>query len=249
MITRAAAGSTWRGIGVAALLAGVPFANAQGASIGRFEADSVRVEGRVYPYSVYLPPGYARDRAWPTVLVLHGDGSRGDDGLRQRGQSIVDAARLFPERYPAILVLPQCPPGDHWLGDAGRAAERALNEVVARYAIDTSRVYLAGQSMGADGVFELAGRAPTRYAALVAVAVGRRDPQFRPADLQRMPVRLFHGTADRIPIARARARVARLRAAGHADAELREYPGRGHDIFDDVYRDPGVARWLFGRRR
>jgi predicted peptidase len=203
----------------------------------------------VYPYAVYLPPGYPDGRRWPAVLVLHGAGSRGTDGLRPRTQSVVEAARLYPARYPAILVLPQCPPGTRWLGAPARAAWRALEHTLSRYAVDPTRVYLAGQSMGADGGFELAARHADRLAAFVAVALGWGEPDFDPAALRALPVRVFHGTEDRIPVARARARVARLRAAGHRDAVLREYPGRGHEIFDEVYRDSTVSGWLFRQRR
>ena len=214
-----------------------------------FEHDSVLVAGEWYAYSVHLPAGYPGGRRWPAVLVLHGAGSRGRDGRRHLGQSVVEAARTFPERYPAVLVLPQCRPGERWTGRAGRAAERALDRAAARYAVDPDRVYLAGQSMGADGVFELAGRAPGRYAALLAVAVGWGEPDFDAAALHALPVRVYHGTLDRIPIARARARAGRLRAAGNRGAELHEMAGRGHEIFDEVYRDPSVSDWLFAQWR
>jgi predicted peptidase len=239
---------TGRGLASAAvLLTATAAAPSSAQPAGRFVHDSVLVGETWYPYSVHLPAGYTPGGSWPVILVLHGAGSRGRD-RRHLGQSAVEAARANPERYPAILVLPQCPAGDHWLRTAGRAAEAALDATVSRYPADADRVYLAGQSMGADGVFALAGRAPGRYAALLAVALGG-SPAFDATALRALPVRIYHGTRDRIPVARARERAARLAAAGNRRAAVVELAGRGHDIFDEVYADPDVAAWLFRQRR
>jgi predicted peptidase len=216
---------------------------------GGFVADSVILEGRAYRYSVYLPPGYESDTPWPVLLALHGAGSRGLDGKRQRSQSVVAVARRYPSRYPAILVLPQCPPEARWTGVVARAAWSALERTMAAYTVDSTRIYLAGQSMGADGVLELAALYPERVAAVLAVALGRGDAPRDAAALRSVPVRIFHGTADPIPVERARARVTRLSAAGHRDVALRELQGHGHEIFDLVYADATVSAWLFRQRR
>lgn len=216
---------------------------------GTFLPGRVSVEDRTFPYAVWLPPGYDSTGApLPVILALHGAGSRGSDGIRQRRQSIAEAAQLYPERYPAILVLPQIPPGARWEGPMLEMALAALDSTVRHYRTDRSRTYLVGQSLGGDGVFALASRAPGRFAAMIVAAIGGGRPDYDPARLRSLPVRVFHGELDRIPVARAAQRVRQLRDAGSRAASFTAMPGRGHDIFDEVYRDPAVAEWLFRQR-
>jgi predicted peptidase len=232
-----------------ALLCPVVLAAQKQPPVGEFVRDSVVLKGRTYPYAVYLPVGYSRSRAWPMILGLHGPGSRGDEGILPQVQSLATAARLFPTRYPAILVLPQCPIGEVWLGPANDAAWAALQRARRMYPTDSTRIYLAGQAMGADGGFLLAGKHPNEFAAFLAVAVGWGDAEFDAAALKTLPIRVFHSTTDRVPIARARAIVARLHAAHHPDVQLREYPNASQPIFDTVYRDSTVSEWLFKQHR
>lgn len=216
---------------------------------GTFRSGRVSVADRTFPYAVWLPPGYDSAGApLPVILALHGAGSRGTDGIRQRSQSIAEAAQLYPERYPAILVLPQVPPGARWEGPMLEMALAALDSTVRHHRTDRLRTYLVGQSMGGDGVFALASRAPDRFAAVIVAAIGGGRPDFEPARLRALPVRVFHGELDRIPVARAAHRVRQLRDAGSRVASFTAMPGRGHDIFDEVYRDPAVAEWLFRQR-
>jgi predicted peptidase len=237
---------------VAWLLAGTPEAGeapAPGGSPGTFVAKTLTVRGETYLYSVYLPPGYQRSRPWPVILALHGAGSRGTDGQRPRTQSLAEAARLHPERYPAVLVLPQCPPDREWSGAVADFALEALERTVVEYGGDRERVYLAGQSMGARGVVQLAARDPKRFAAVVAVS-GRYPDRSVPQKLKGLPLWMWHGDADTVvPVAESRALLELLKAAGSRSVRYTELPGLGHDIFDTVYLDEAVSTWLFAQRR
>jgi predicted peptidase len=207
------------------------------------------MRGETFQYSVYLPPGYRRGRAWPVILVLHGAGSRGTDGLLPRTQSLAEAARLHPERYPAVLVLPQCPPDREWSGEVADFALEALERTVVDYGGDRQQVYLAGQSMGARGALLLASRAPERFAAVVAVA-GRQPDRSAVSRLKALPLWVWHGDADaEAPVSESRSLVQALKAAGNASVRYTELSGLGHDIFDTVYLDAAVSTWLFTQRR
>src|SRR5882757_3158232 len=72
------------------------------------------LQGETYRYQVYVPSNWTPARAWPVVLFLHGAGERGKDGLIQTEVGIGSAIRRFPERYPAIVVMPQCREGAWW---------------------------------------------------------------------------------------------------------------------------------------
>ncbi len=234
---------------VALLLAGVPEAGASGGSPGTFVAKTLSVRGETYQYSVYLPPGYRQGTTWPVILALHGAGSRGTDGLRPRSQSLAEAARMHPERYPAVLVLPQCPPDKDWTGELADAALDALERTVVEYGGDRQRVYLTGQSMGARGAMLLAARQPERFAAVLAVS-GRQPDRAVVEKLKRLPLWVWHGDADNVvPVAESRSLVEQLKGAGSSSVRYTELSGLGHDIFDTVYLDEAVSTWLFAQRR
>jgi len=235
---------------VAWLLTGTPETGGPPAeSPGTFVAKTLTVGGETYVYSVYLPPGYRRGQTWPVILALHGAGSRGTDGQRPRTQSLAEAARLHPERYPAVLVLPQCPPDKEWSGAVADFALEALERTVTEYGGDRKRVYLAGQSMGARGVVQLAARYPDRFAAVVAVA-GRYPDRSMVGKLKGLPLWMWHGDADAVvPVSESRALVEQLKSAGHHAVRYTELSGLGHDIFDTVYLDQAVSTWLLSQKR
>jgi predicted peptidase len=65
----------------------------------------------------------------------------------------------------------------------------------------------------------------------------------------RTPVWVFHGEEDwLIPVKEARRVVAALREA-KADVRYTEYPGTGHDAWEETYRDEAVLRWMLAQRR
>jgi predicted peptidase len=237
---------------VAGLLAGVPadgLPATPGGAPGTFVAKTLTLRGETYSYSVYLPLGYRPGQQWPTILALHGAGSSGTDGLGPRNQSLAEAARARPERYPALLVLPQCPPERDWSGDLADFALEALERTLVEYGGDRKRVYLAGHSMGARGAVQLATRHAERFAAVVAVA-GRHQDARGVDRLKGMPLWVWHGEADTVvPVSESRALVEKLRAAGSKSVRYTELSGLGHDIFDTVYLDEAVSTWLFAQRR
>jgi predicted peptidase len=217
---------------------------------GMFAAKTLEAQGKVWRYSVYLPPGHRPGQALPVILALHGAGSRGADGLEPRKQSVVKVAQQHPERYPAVLVLPQCPRGRTWSGEVADFALAALERTLEEYGGDRSRLYLVGQSLGARGAVHLAARYPDKFAALVAVAgrhPGREESARR---LKALPLWVWHGDADPdVPVDESRALVESLKAEGSQVVRYTELPGRGHDIFEDVYFNESVSRWLFEQKR
>jgi predicted peptidase len=232
-----------------ALVAWVLVAPLEGAPAqGTFVAKTLTQHGKTWRYSVYLPAGYQPGQEWPVILALHGAGSRGTDGLKPREQSVAVAARVYPERYPAVLVLPQCPPGRRWSGAVADHALEALERTVVEYGGDLTRLYLVGQSLGARGAVHLAARHPGRFAAVIAVAGRHPD---RDEDVKRLKdLPLWHGDADEsVPVTESRALVETLKSVGHPGVRYTELPGRGHDLFEEVYLDAELSRWLFGQRR
>ena len=129
--------------------------DAQPAATG-FLNRSVVVDGTTYAYQVYVPREYRPSTAWPIVLALHGAGERGSDGLLQTEVGLGSAIRRHAERYPAIVVFPQRDVDTNWQGPGAQLALAALDQSIAEFKTDPSRVYLTGLSMGGNGAWYLA---------------------------------------------------------------------------------------------
>jgi|SRR5581483_6158675 len=235
----------------------------------RFVERSVRVEGETYRYQIYVPSGHASAARWPVILFLHGSGERGSDGVRPTMEGLGPAIRRHPAAFPAIVVFPQARRGHWWDRPMLTQAVAALDAASAEFHGDPDRTYLTGVSMGGNGAWLLAADQPQRFAALVVVAGFAALPQLmagadgaiaavlRAPDpyraiaerIRHIPVRLYHGAADRsVPVSESRKMAAALRAAG-ASVEYIEYPGVGHDSWDRAYDEPDLMPRLLAQRR
>ena len=217
---------------------------------------TVRLGTSTYRYQVYVPPNYSRNEKWPVILFLHGAGERGTDGVRQTEVGIGPAIRRYQERFPAVVVLPQCR-GNAWWADPDMEAQalKALNQTVAEFNGDPQRLYLTGVSMGGYGVWHMASRHPEKFAALVSICGGsplREGDRFAPIAerVARTPAWVFHGADDRVvPVGESRRMVEALRAAG-AGGRLRynEYEGVGHNVWTQALREQELLPWLLAQR-
>src|SRR6476660_7715447 len=105
------------------------------------------------PYRLFIPPGYKKSQDYPLILWLHGAGGIGDDNLRQIIDDQVPGTRLWtrPEnlvRYPAFVLVPQS--SARWPQVHLTAVLGILESVRSEFHIDPRRIYLVGQSIGAD---------------------------------------------------------------------------------------------------
>jgi len=246
--------------GVMAVVAGVLVLRAGGSARAHLISRGVKVDGQVYPYAVYLPPGYSAQRAWPLVVFLHGRGESGTDGRKMLTQGLAPALEAEPGRWPAVVLFPQKPSEDSQWEEHEGAVVRMLEEVRRRWRIDASRIYLTGLSQGGHGTWVLGARLPQLWAALVpvcgfAAARGGGDAAFRGSAAQlgetvaHLPVWAFHGEDDDvIPVAESRALVAAHTAAG-GSSRLTLYPQVGHNSWERAYREPELAPWLLSQTR
>jgi predicted peptidase len=209
----------------------------------------VKQDGQIYPYVVYVPRNYEKGKKLPVILFLHGAGERGNDGLKQSEVGLGRAVRMHPERYPALVVMPQCPEKQWWDAKGGKAALKAMEEVIEKYDGDRSRLYLTGLSMGGYGSWTIAADKPELFAA-VAPVCGGGDPKAMAERLKSLPLWVFHGDADQaVPVARSREMVEAIRAAGSTVLKYTEMPGVGHNSWDAAYENPEFATWLFAQQR
>src|SRR5437773_9991553 len=209
-----------RVIRTAALLALLTWAlEAQTPQTG-FLDRRVSVAGQSHHYQVFVPFTYTASQRWPVILFLHGAGERGEDGLLPTQVGLGTAVRQNAARFPAIIVFPQVPAESIWSGTPALVAIAALEQVSREFQVDSDRVYLTGLSMGGNGVWYLAYRYPSRFAALLPICgfvtaffpTARPFTPVVPADsgppfealarqLRRVPTWLVPGVVDRaVPV-------------------------------------------------
>ena len=116
---------------------------------------SIELNGASYRFQVYLPEEWRRDdrRLWPIILFLHGRGERGSEGMWQTQIGLPEEVRDHPERWPFVIVMPQCPQGHCWTDPGSQElAMAALDRETAEFHGDPDRTYLTGLSLGGYGV-------------------------------------------------------------------------------------------------
>jgi predicted peptidase len=194
-------------------------------------------------YWLHLPASYTAESGtrWPLILFLHGMGERGDDLKLVKLHGIARVIENQPD-FPFITVSPQCPDTVLWAPDELDHLNALLDEVSARYAVDTNRVYLTGLSMGGFGTWHLAARFPERFAAIAPICGG--GPVERAQRLRHVPIWAFHGALDDIvPLRASEAMVTAVRAAG-GNAQFTVYPEANHDSWTAAYDNPALYTWF-----
>ena len=101
---------------------------------------TIELHGIAYRFQVYLPEEWRRDdhKQWPIILFLHGRGERGAEGMWQTQIGLPEAVRDHPERWPFIIVMPQCPQARYWTDpDMMAMAMSALDQETVEFHADT----------------------------------------------------------------------------------------------------------------
>ena len=205
-----------------------------------------------------------KTEALPLAIFLHGAGERGNDNCMQ----LKHCVRFFlndtvTSRYPFLLMVPQCPNEKRWVNTdwslPGHRMEReptaelrgvmaVLDSLVDGGAVDATRVYICGISMGGFGTWDALQRWPEKFAAAIPIC-GGGDPAYADA-MKDIPVYIFHGLRDGIVMpSRSIQMYDALREAGNEEAVLVTYPELEHGCWDEAFSTQGLFGWLFGKRK
>ncbi|MCD0254860.1 prolyl oligopeptidase family serine peptidase [Xanthomonas campestris pv. campestris] len=233
---------------------------------GHFVTRSLEIEGRHYQYQVFVPVGTS-PQPRPIVLFLHGSGERGDNGRNQAEVGVGPYLSEHTADFPALVVLPQVPDDEEWLGINARMAIAALDATIAEFSADPQRTYLTGISMGGYGAWEIGLMQPQRFAAIVPICGALKAPRderrtlyvslvAQEADpyaaavtrLKHVPIWMFHGAKDEaVPPHDDRALYRAAKGVG-ANVRYSEYPNGNHNAWDATYADPAMWEWMFKQR-
>lgn len=196
-------------------------------------------------YLLYLPDNYSEKEDWPLMLFLHGAGERGDDlnKVKVHGPpKLVENGKQFP----FILISPQCPK-DNWWPKLTTELNYLLDDIVKKYGVDESRIYVTGLSMGGYGTWALASEFPEKFAAIAPVC-GGGEPYFA-WRMRDIPTWVFHGAKDPVvPLAKSEEMVKAMKKAG-ANIKFTVYPEAEHDAWTETYDNPQLYNWFLEFRR
>ena len=224
----------------------------------------IELHGVGYRFQVYLPEEFRREdkKPWPMILFLHGRGERGVEGMWQTQTGLPQAVRDHPERWPFVIVMPQCSYPNFWTdAEMMTLAMTALDQEQAEFHTDPERTYLMGLSMGGYGAWELAKANPKRWAA-IAIASGGifwsyaperwQEASTLPGEYARAvghtPVWLLHGSDDPVvPVKESEIMYAALKASG-GNVRLWVYQGLKHDSWTRGFNEPDLPHWLLTHR-
>ncbi|HEX8236965.1 MAG TPA: hypothetical protein VF600_13485 [Abditibacteriaceae bacterium] len=186
---------------------------------------------------LYVPAAYHVNRPAPLVLSLHGAGGDARQGLRLMQQH---ADRLG---FILLAVESRRSTWDVLMGGYGPDVEfinRALARTFGQYAIDESRVAIAGFSDGASYALSVGITNGDLFKRIVAFSPGFTAPA---AQRGKPPIFVSHGTRDKIlPIDKCSRRIVpQLQHGGYA-VRYREFDGP-HTLPKDISRE--AADWLF----
>ena len=230
-----------------------------------FEARCHVESNDTLPYRLYRSQkADTMKETMPLVIFLHGAGERGNDNRAQLKHCIKYFLNdTVTNRYPFLLMVPQCPNERRWVNtdwslpehtmDSVPTAElhgvmTVLDSLTACGAVDSTRVYICGISMGGYGTWDALQRWPEKFAAAIPIC-GGGDPAY--ADrMKDIPIYIFHGLQDGIVMpSRSIQMYDALREVGNEEAILVTYPELAHGCWDEAFSTVGLFGWLFGKKK
>lgn len=222
------------------------------AQVKQYAADVHKGEnGNVdLPYRYLTPENTLRGMKYPLVIFLHGSGERGIDNEKQ----LFHGSGLFlnpvnQEKYPAYVIIPQCPEGKTWKRDDVAPTVISLIEKYKNLPqIDDSRIYIIGLSMGAYGIYDIVTRRPDLFAVAVPIC-GEPNAEKLPV-AKDIAFSIYHGDADQaVPVEGSREAYVVLKKAGCKHLRYTEFAGTTHNSWNPAFNTPDFLSWIFSKRR
>ncbi|MEL6122888.1 MAG: prolyl oligopeptidase family serine peptidase [Bacteroidota bacterium] len=238
---------------------------------GTFEKhEYVASNGLLLPYQMLEP--VKDQKHYPLVIFLHGAGERGGDNEAQmtHGSSWFTSTDAL-QNYPSYVIFPQCRAGSYWASaDVDRssypvdlsfdykqksttadlqAVMDLIQEMTASFPIDDRRIYVMGLSMGGMGTFEIVHRMPRTFAAAIPICGGGDSGGYTRL-ARKVPFWIFHGDADTVvDVTESRDMVDALRKKKFKAIKYTEYPGVGHNSWDNAFAEPDLYYWMYDQER
>ena len=238
-----------------------------------FQKRSFSRQGQTLLYRIQYPEEYNKAKAYPVITFLHGSGERGSDNEAQlkNGGSVFEREDVR-RQVSAIVIFPQCPEDSTWnrissrpdnTSPTGRFIDLSfsprpttpallvkllLDSLLSAKVADPARMYIGGLSLGGFGTFDMIERYPDYFAAAVSIC-GGGDTSTAGRFARKVSVWIFHGDSDKtVDVKKSRDYYSALKKRG-ADVRYTEYPGVGHNSWDNVFKEASLLPWVMSKSK
>ncbi len=221
------------------------------------------------PYRILFPPSYDGNQKFPILFFLHGAGERGNDNTSQLSYG----SQLFLDsinEYPCIIIYPQCAANQWWANNSNgdvlsngfplfnntnldaihpsiELLELLIDSLATVNTVDTSRIYIAGLSMGGMGTSQMLAKRPDFFAAGIVMA-GIAPLNFS-AILKQTPTWIFHGLQDNIVSPSHSSDYFLAIDDSSQTHKITQYSGVGHSSWLNAFAEPDFLNWIFSKNR
>ena len=172
----------------------------------------------------------------PTIIFLHGAGTRGTNAGHLANNSLFKLADL--SHYQVFAPLCSV---DTWI-DCHEKLKSLVEHIRRDPRTDPERVYCVGNSMGGYGTWQLAISMPDAFAVIIPICGG--GMAWNTGRLQTTVVRAFHGGADHTVATEESVRMVERAVKKGVDATLTIYPETGHNSWDPTYKNKELFDWM-----
>ena len=173
------------------------------------------------------------------IIFLHGSGERGNDLEKVKTWGPPAIVEKNPD-FPFILLSPQCPDGEWW---NSYLLKMMIDDVLSKYNVDKTRVYLTGLSMGGFGTWDLAIAFPDYFAAIAPVCGGGNTQLIE--RLKDIPTWVFHGAKDLAVFEEQSARMVDALKKVGGNVKYTVLPEGGHgDAWKFAYSESNLFDWF-----
>ena len=200
-------------------------------------------ENEIFSYVEYAPENMKE--GLPIVFQLHGAGEKGN-GRDELPLVDVHGFSEFLKNNDreCIFIMPQCPVDTFWSARI-ESIVKFIEEKIAQYKADTSRVYLTGISMGGYGTWLTAMARQDLFAAIAPCCGGGMPWN---AATVTMPVWIIHGAQDTtVNVFYSDEMAERLKEAGKEYIYTR-LPGVTHNAWDYTFKAE-LIDWLLSKQK
>ena len=203
-----------------------------------------------------VPAEYVPSRSWPLRVALHGGVGRSAPGPND------PPGRPLANRVPVageLVLHPRAWSGSEWWTAAQvENISKLVDRVKHEYNVDESRVYVTGISDGGTGVYYLAMRSATLWAAclphngqplVLANPASGADGMLFSSNLVNCPTRAVNGGRDQLYPASGVAPLIDMFRRGGVPVEFQVYEDAGHDVSWWPQERPRFEAFLAAHRR
>jgi predicted esterase len=206
-----------------------------------------KIDNTLQPYSIKIPKDFDRNKKYPLFVMLHGSGSN-DQGMLNGPLT----ENNFIEIAPNGRGTSNC----FTVDSADVDIKEAIDDVIKNYPIDTTKIIIAGFSMGGYGAYRIFYEYPDLFKGVVVFSghpnlankwIGSGYPNFLDSKylkpFKNIPVFIYHSKNDlNCPFDLTEQLVGKLIKAG-ANVEFVTTTEGGHGIIDEEHIS-AYFKWL-----